>query len=505
MIMEKEKMDRILAKLPPEDPDTDEWIRDVCVAPAFIIYNTKEGTGVCTRCGSTNLGAADYTGRHGETDRCPECEAEVEILSEGRGRQGRSDYFRLLTWTRKGKTVYGRLWEIEASFKKVGKPELHKWLSALYIVNAKERSYYKHKPQDWTEPYWEKHKTFRIPAPPGGMGYCWTTKYTFTYMRTVGLWDVFRKSDLKYLWIPGWCENMPPEEMVRYIGYGMRQQSIELMTKAGFTNLVMERLKGMRNGIIVNWQGKSLERILRQPKRNVRKLLQLNPSTMELQTFQQLTKEEQDLISPDMIRALSGWVRYADMKRFRERIEELAPFKKWLKYMDSQITEQAGIAEWIDYIEACKKLGRNIHKNRAIFPENLREAHDQAIAERVAKEDADKTAAIRAAARAEEFETGTMVVLPGDTQEKLNIESAILHHCVRTYGDKIARGECWIWFVRKADDRGTPFYTLETDTEGNMRQCRGLHNCNMTEDVQRSVEKFTSYLQKEIRKERMTA
>ena len=40
--------------------------------------------------------------------------------------------------------MYGRLYEIEASFEKPGPPALKKWLSALYIVNAKERSYYKH-------------------------------------------------------------------------------------------------------------------------------------------------------------------------------------------------------------------------------------------------------------------------------------------------------------------------------------------------------------------------
>ena len=116
---------------------------------------------VCTRCGRTNFNGRLFTGRHGERIRCPECEAEVELLSEGRGRAGRSDFFRLLTWSRKGKTVYGRLYEIEASFEKPGPPALKKWLSALYIVNAKERSYYKHKPECFYGPEcWEKYKTF---------------------------------------------------------------------------------------------------------------------------------------------------------------------------------------------------------------------------------------------------------------------------------------------------------------------------------------------------------
>lgn len=503
MLIEQEKMKKILESLPKEDPKLDDWIREECVIPAFIIYNSKTDAAVCTRCGSTNLNGTIYKGMHGEGIRCPECEAEVQLLSEGLGRAGRSDFFRLLTWDRKGKTVYGRLYEIEASFERPGPPALHKWLSALYIVNARERSYYKHKPECYyASENWERYKTFNIPAPPGGMGYCWTTKYTFTYMKVDGLEDVFRKSDLKYLWIPGWCDHMPPEEMVRYIGYGMRQQSIELMVKAGFTALVMERLKGRKNGNIVNWQGKSLERILRLPKRHVRKMQQMNACTRDLQVFRKMTEEEREIVSALMIEELSGYVRYGDMDALRKRIGKLTPYLKWLKYMDMQVTDKTGIREWFDYIEACEKLGRDIHRNRILFPEDLKEAHDRAVEDVAAKEDQERTAAIRAKARIEEFRKDCLMILPGDSQMKLNIESAFLHHCVKTYGDKIARGKCWIWFVRKADDKDTPYYTLETDLDGNMKQCRGMCNKGMTEDVKLFVEQFTTHLQKEIRKER---
>lgn len=506
MIIEDKEMKRILRAVPKEDKVLEDWIRQECVAPAYIIYNSRTDEAVCTRCGSTNLCGSDYTGMHGIRTRCPECGEEVIALSEGYGREGKSDWFRLLTWTRKGRTVFGRLYEIEASFREPGPPRLHKWLSALYVVNAKELHYYKHKPEYcWAPDHWEEYKTFRVPEPAGGMGYCWTTKYTFTYMKTVGLRDVFLKSDLRYLWIPGWCENMPPEEMTQYIGFGMRQQSIELMTKAGFTNLVMERIKGARSGLIVNWQGRSLERILKQPKRNVRKLQLLNPTTRELRTFQRLTEEERDIVTPEMIRAMDEYVRYGDLENLRKKIEELAPFKKWLKYMTGQITDKVHIIDWLDYIDACKKMGIDIHKNRILFPENLKEAHDLQIAKLAAREDAAKTAAIKAAARCEEFRSDPMIMLPADTQEKLNVESAILHHCVRTYGDRIANGKSWIWFVRKVDDRDTPFFTLETDTDGNMKQCRGLHNCRMTEDVEKFVSQFTKHLRQEIRKERASA
>ena len=293
MKIKDEDMKKILSRLPEEPKDIDDWIREQCVAVSYLIYNSRTGRTVCTRCGCGDSDGKYYAGQHGIRMTCPWCGEEVIALAEGRGRQTRSEWFRLLTWTRKGRTVYGRLWEIEASFEDPGLPKLKKWLSALYIVNAKGRRYFKHKPFVWGwNPEWEEYKTFRLPAPPGGMGYGWQTKYEFTYMRTDNLEQVFTKSDLKYLWVPGWCTNLTPEAMVQYIGFGIRQQSIELMTKAGFTKLVMERLHGTKSGHIINWQGKSLERILRQPKRHVRMLQKMNATTTEVYFFRQLTEEE---------------------------------------------------------------------------------------------------------------------------------------------------------------------------------------------------------------------
>ena len=41
MLIEQEKMKKILESLPKEDPKLDDWIREECVIPAFIIYNSK--------------------------------------------------------------------------------------------------------------------------------------------------------------------------------------------------------------------------------------------------------------------------------------------------------------------------------------------------------------------------------------------------------------------------------------------------------------------------------
>lgn len=109
---------------------------------------------------------------------------------------------------------------------------------------------------------------------------------------------------------------------------------------------------------------------------------------------------------------------------------------------------------------------------------------------------------IKEHARDEQYSLNGLQIMPAMSQEALNLESAELQHCVKTYGDRIASGSCWIWFVRKTDDPDTPFYTMETDTDGHMRQCRGKSNCSMTEEVKDFVKGFEHHLQKQIAKER---
>ena len=57
------------------------------------------------------------------------------------------------------------------------------------------------------------------------------------------------------------------------------------------------------------------------------------------------------------------------------------------------------------------------------------------------------------------------MIVPAICQEDLNKESAKLHHCVKTYGEKLASGRCYIFFVREVSNPTEPYYTLETKSD----------------------------------------
>ena len=92
---------------------------------------------------------------------------------------------------------------------------------------------------------------------------------------------------------------------------------------------------------------------------------------------------------------------------------------------------------------------------------------------------------------AEEFSFtfgGLMIVIPF-TMEDLTNEGKTLNHCVRTYGKKMAAGETAIMFVRKVEEPGTPYFTMEVK-DGKIVQLRGKGNCAPRADVVAFEKKF---------------
>ena len=138
-------MDEKSFNLPPAPAGVMDWIIKDVVEKTYIIYNKKKNEAVCTRCGH-RFRADRFPMKNNDTGICPKCKSKATYKAEGIGRKKLAEYFRVLVLTHRGNTVYGSLTEITATFENVGKPELHGWMSAIYVFNKNEQSYYKHTP-----------------------------------------------------------------------------------------------------------------------------------------------------------------------------------------------------------------------------------------------------------------------------------------------------------------------------------------------------------------------
>jgi hypothetical protein len=80
------------------------------------------------------------------------------------------------------------------------------------------------------------------------------------------------------------------------------------------------------------------------------------------------------------------------------------------------------------------------------------------------------------------------IVVRPELPTDLAREGTTLHHCVKSYIDKVANAETNIMFIRKADDPRTPFFTVEVDNAFKIQQVHGFGNRNA--DTEEGLEDF---------------
>ena len=268
---------------------------------------------------------------------------------------------------------------------------------------------------------------------------------------------------------------MTPEESIMWLRDAARFKSVELLWKAGFKKLVEARMKGYAKNAVY-WKADSLEKALRLPKRWIKYLRPLNPTNGELKAFQQLTEEEKRVAYWPVVREMAQYRSHTG-NTYRGEVEAIMPMHKWMQYIESQnqdpdIIGPYFLSDYKDYIRIATLLGMDLSRKRIRIPKDLKAAHDEASSRYKAEKDAIKDAAIANAAWKTDYQSDTLMVIPAMSQEDLNKESAVLNHCVHTYGDRL--------------------------------MCRGDHNKSMTDEVSTFTNKFIRHLQREIVAERRT-
>lgn len=183
--------------------------------------------------------------------------------------------------------------------------------------------------------------------------------------------------------------------------------------------------------------------------------------------------------------------------------------------------------DWLDYLGWCKELNYDLNNMFFYFPKNFKKVHDRTAAEYQAlqdrkaaeakcqeeqriKHEAEATKKFLAEILKENTGIdnafrikgkGLILRVPQDAQEIKN-EGAILHHCVGTYVERVAKGLTHIFFIRKEKEPDTPYFTMEYNN-GHVVQCRGSHNCAMPPAVKAFVSAFEKMMkEQEVKQER---
>lgn len=185
------------------------------------------------------------------------------------------------------------------------------------------------------------------------------------------------------------------------------------------------------------------------------------------------------------------------------QIEKRLPFKKAVKYLEKQNEQPYTLR---DYWNDCEKLNLDLKREDILLPPDLAQAHQRtidALAEAKRQKELEETRRmqeefgkrLKKLERDFDFESGALLIRPARSHAELIDEGSALHHCVATYAKKHLSGQTVIFFIRKKGEPDKPFYTLEYNPKTeSIVQCRGLHNCGKTPEVEAFVDAWSGYI-----------
>lgn len=226
-------------------------------------------------------------------------------------------------------------------------------------------------------------------------------------------------------------------------------------------------------------------------------------------------------------------VRWMTANRIRpEDIRELEEYMSPQQIMNYIIRQQAEqypgkkpkevLEEYKDYINMCEACSKNMKDEMVYRPRELKRRHDEVVVDRqqmqILRELDTNTEAKEKYAeemrqkfpKAEgilkeiksryEYENEEYKILVPDTLIDIVKEGRALHHCAGSserYFDRIESRETYICFLRRKEAPGIPFYTIEVEPGGTIRQHRSYL------DEEPGIEQIREFLkewQKVIRK-----
>lgn len=168
---------------------------------------------------------------------------------------------------------------------------------------------------------------------------------------------------------------------------------------------------------------------------------------------------------------------------------------------------------WRDYLDMAAQLGHDPKKPIILRCKNLKKRHDECV------EELNRIKAERDAAEKERFKSvcdkihdkyifddgkHEFVFLMPEKYEDIEKEGRALHHCINSsnrYIERMIARESYLGFVRRRSEPDKPYYTIEFEPDGSIRQKRSEYNNqpNLSE-----ISAFLRIWQKAIKK-RLTA
>ena len=520
-----ERLKRLMDSVPALPEDFRKWIADL-IAPGleYAFYDKETKAYSCTACGQS-VEESRWKGkiRHKDTVICPECGHPVIALR----RNAKTEIITtamLLQNIDHEKSV-ARHFDIRILWERGGKKVLCSEAVRIFLHRQKRYSisiYYAYT----CKSQWIENSAFDRSNPCNrriGESYLYPgdiekalcgTKYAAWVRDFKALAETGKKLDYNALMVGG-------------LGTPRLPNMLEYLIKGRFNRLVYETskaisfFKGQYTGNL-NPEGECIEDVFAiRDKQVINRIRAVDGDSATLEWLQYAEILEIKINDETLKWLTQERVRYGDISWF---IIHMSPCQI-MNYVKRQQREsypgksvRSVISAWDDYISMCKKLGKCVDDEMIYRPRELKRRHDEAVEEvRKNRERIEEIEREAAADRMRDKYPGAeehlqeirnryeykdseyQIIVPKRLMEIVK-EGAELHHCVGSserYFERIKDKETYICFLRRVSEPDKPYYTIEVEPGGTIRQHRSMY------DEEPDIEQIRGFLrkwQKKIRK-----
>ena len=294
----------------------------------------------------------------------------------------------------------------------------------------------------------------------------------------------------------------------------------EYLVKGGFFKLVSETAAAYftypeKSGRL-NDRGRTMQEVFRLDKGRIDRLRQIGGSFKALNWLQYEQSMGQKISTENLTFLMKHfWPDTSDVCKILGYVKTANVFANYVRKQAKMqgMTPAAVISDYVDYLDMAVKQGLNLSHEIFYKPKNLKEAHDACVreaqmqegrkkAEGILKKFPDVEKNLNAVREKYTYVGEHFCIQVPDGIPDIVHEGRALGHCIDTtdrYFDRINQNISYLVFLRRRSAPTVPYYTLEIEPGGTIRQQRTTGNNQNKKDVEEYAP-FIREWQAEVRK-----
>lgn len=521
---EIEEIDATMKEVPELPKNFDDWVIKNCFKETLFYERERPYRWpkvYCTHCGqymdAPTVGGAP---KHGAEIKCPKCgvdatyrswnkqkvaeeEADVAILQRLNDRSG----YILRYFHTKITRRHNKGWEV-AEFRKFEKNRERLSLDLRseevfeygeYKYTGVERWCHQCRRSQWG--YWWYHEERLMYTPNLRRE---LKGKPFARMNLKKLFGGGERKEINATHILGILEDFP---FVEYLG------------KSGLHKLMREIMEGDVNRTFFDREAPRINEVLKLNKQEFSRLRQIDGGQNVVQALR-YEQNSGDRLTDEGLRCIEeNEIDVANLILTASRTG--MTMQRMLNYLKKQMDKNEMRFEetrrlYNDYLDMAEERGMDVTDEIVSRNARMREFHDKYTEEKNREENEKRDREVekkfpqirkdyKRNAEHFAFETKKYMIIVPKKASDITKEGRRQHHCVGAsdqYMAKMASRQTFILFLRKKDDKEVPYYTLEVEWDGKIRQWYGAYDRQPDkEEIQSILNQWTKKIEKRQLKE----